>query len=396
MLSAELYRYWHVDFQNETIRIVCQDGQFFEEELESRFRTADSQIVSCTFDWEKWWVMSKTTKGDLIITEGFNPISPPPLKGRRSIYLDQNHWRTVSEALHDADRVKDSAERRAAQELIRLANDGAIVLPLSMGHMLETSGLYGDRRYEVGVAMVSLAGGWQIRHPLDVWKHEAELTIRSHLGLMQDAVLHPIVTEPGALFGSDATFGISNETPDKDKFLAMLTMPCVILDTLVDPERIPKDPITQWVDHHARITLQINAQNVSSHQRRRLARRRFWNENIAFFMSPYRRLTRSVDFPMFSDGELEDLLSVSPMVGLLCDLFVRRFTDSRSKWSSNDLIDIFYLSSAAAYTDYVCAEKRTGTQLRDAQRTFGRRETVHTKLDELVEAVRRESPAHER
>ena len=34
-----------------------------------------------------------------------------------------------------------------------------IVLPLSMGHMLETAGLHRDRRYEVGVAMAQLAGG---------------------------------------------------------------------------------------------------------------------------------------------------------------------------------------------------------------------------------------------
>ena len=61
--------------------------------------------------------------------------------------------------LHDPDRVNNPTERRAAQDLIRLATDGGIVLPLSMGHMLETAGLHTDRRYEVGVAMAQLAGG---------------------------------------------------------------------------------------------------------------------------------------------------------------------------------------------------------------------------------------------
>lgn len=159
MISTELYKYWHVDFQHETIRIVCQDGQIIEEKLESESRTRGSQIASSTFDWEKWWVMSMTTKGDLIITEGFNPESPPPLGGRPSIYLDQNRWRTVSDVLHDPSRVKSAAERRAAQDLIDLASDGRIVLPLSMGHMLETEGLYGERRYEVGLTMAKLAGG---------------------------------------------------------------------------------------------------------------------------------------------------------------------------------------------------------------------------------------------
>ena len=388
VISAELYKYWHVDFQNETIRIVCQNGQIIEEELESRFRTEGSQIASSTFDWEKWWVMSMTVKGDLIITEGFNPTSQPPFNGRPSIYLDQNRWRTVSDVLHDPTRVKDGAERRAAQDLIDLASDGRIVLPLSMGHMLETAGLFGERRYEVGLTMARLAGGWQIRHPLDIWKHEAEMTIRGHLRRLEGApVVHPVMTEPGALFGSDTTLGISDEMPDADKFLAMLTMPCVVLDALVDPERAPKHELADWVDHHLRITDQMHAQNVSKHQRRQLARRRYWNENIGFYMAVYQRLTRAADFPMFSDSELSELFSTSPMVGLLSELFVRRFIDHRTKWCRNDLLDTLHLSSAAAYADYVCAEVHTGTQLREAQRTMGRKETVFTKLDELVEAI---------
>jgi hypothetical protein len=389
VISTELYKYWHVDFQNETIRIVFQDGRIVEEELRSGSKTTGSQIASSTFDWEKWWVMSMTTKGDLIITEGFNPASPPPFNGRPSIYLDQNRWRTVSDVLHDPTRVKDAAERRAAQDLINFASDGRIVLPLSIGHMLETEGLFGERRYEVGLTMAKLAGGWQIRDPLDIWKHEAEVTIRGHLMLSEGApVVHPVSTEPGALFGSETTLGISDEMPDADKFLAMLTMPCVVLDTLVDPERAPKHQLAKWVDHHLRITKQMQAENISKHQRRRLARRRYWNENIAFYMAAYRRLTRATDFPMFSDSELDELLSLSPMVGLLSELFVRRFIDRKTKWCRNDLFDMLHLSSAAAYADYVCAEVHTGTQLRQAQRTMGREETVFTKLEELVEAVR--------
>lgn len=391
VISADRFKYWQVDFQNGTIRIICRDGQILEEELESRFRAKDSQIANSIFDWEKWWILSTTTRNDLIITEGYNPASAPPLKGRPSVYLDQNRWRTVADALHGPEQVKDPTERRAAQDLIRLATDGGIVLPLSMGHMLETAGLHSDRRYEMGVAMARLASGWQIRNPLDLWKHEVEVTIRGHLGRMESApVLHPIVTEPGALFGSDTSLGITDETPDMDKFMAMLTMPNVVLDTLIDPERTPKHPLKKWVDHHARITNQIYAESVPKTQRRRLARRRYWNENVGFYAGAYRRLTRSADFPTFSDGQLATLLSASPMVGLTSELFIRRFMDHQSKWRRNDLIDMFYLASAAAYANYVCAETHTGTQLRDAQRSLGRRETVFTTLDELVTALRRD------
>ena len=132
----------------------------------------------------------------------------------------------------------------------------------------------------------------------------------------------------------------------------------------------------------------MHAENISKRQRRQLAIRRYWNENIGFYMAAYQRLTRMTDFPMFSNRELDELFSSSPMVGLLSELFVRRFIDHRTTWSRNDLFDMLHLSSAAAYADYACAEVHTGTQLRQAQRTMGRKETVFTNLEDLVEAVR--------
>lgn len=389
VLSADRYKYWHVDYQNRSIRIICQDGQVLDKELEARYRPINSQVATSTFDWEKWWIWSTTTRNDLILTEGFNPASPPALNSRPSIYLDQNRWRTVADVLHEPARVTDISERRAAQDLIRLANDGGIVLPLSTGHLVEAAGLYGDRRYEVGVAMAHLSGGWQIRNPLDLWKHEVDLSFRGHLDLMENApVLHPIVTEPGALFGSDTSLGITDETPDVDKFMAMLTMPSVILDVLIDPERMPKNLVSKWVTHHAAITAQLHAEHLPKEQRRRLARRRYWNENIDYYTAAYRRLTNSTDFPTFSDVELARLFAESPMVGLVSELFIRRFIDHMSKWKRNDLVDMFHLSSAAGYADYVCAETLTGTQLRDAQRMLGRPETVFTTLSDLITAIR--------
>jgi len=390
VISADLYRYWHVDFKSGKIRIVCQDGRIFDDTLESKHQIRDSLVATSTFDWEKWWILSTTTKNDLIITEGFNPASAPSLNGRPSVYLDQNRWRTVSDVVHDPTRVENPDERRAAQDLIRLVTDGGIVLPMSTAHLIETAGLNGDRRYEIGVAMAQLAGGWQIRNPIDLWKHECEVSIRKYLGLTENApILHPVVTEPGAMFGKETSLGITEQTPEIDKFMAMLTMPSVILDVLIDPDRMPKDPLTKWVTHHAAITSQINAENLPKEQRRRLARRRYWNENIAFYTAAYRRLTSATDFPMFSDRELSHLFAESPMVGLVSELFIRRFTDHMTRWRRNDLIDLFHLASAAGYANYVCAENHTGTQLRDAQRTLGRPETVFTSLTDLVSAVRR-------
>ncbi|MEV6361345.1 hypothetical protein [Nocardia asteroides] len=387
--SADMFEYWHVDYQKGSIRVAYKDGEVLDRELEARYKPANSQVATSTFDWDNWWIWTTTTRNDLILTEGFNPASPPPLNGRPSVYLDQNKWRTVADVLHTPAGVENLSERHAAQHLIDLAKDGKIVLPLSTGHLIETAGLHGARRYEIGVAMAHLAGGWQIRNPLDLWRHEVDRSIRQCLDRSESVpALHPIVTEPGALFGRNSSLGITDQTPDQETFMAMLTMPMVILDMLIDPERIPKNPIEKWVTHHAAITAQIHAEHLPKEKRRRLARRRYWNENIGYYTTAYRRLTNSTDFPLLNDAELAKLFADSPMVGLMSELFIRRFIDHLSKWKRNDLIDIFHLSSAAGYANYVCAETYTGTQLRDAQRTLGRPETVFTTLNELVTTIR--------
>ncbi|MBE7195224.1 MAG: hypothetical protein INR66_22450 [Gordonia polyisoprenivorans] len=389
-LSSDQFKFWHLDFRTGGIRIVLQDGRVIEDELAAQHLPSQTRVATSTFDWENWWIWSTTTKDELILTEGFNPHSPPPLAGRSSVYLDQNRWRTVADTLRDPARVSARSEREAAEFLIDFAEDGGAVLPLSSGHLIETGGLDGERRHEIGVAMASLAHGWQLRNPLDLWRSEAEQSMREYLQIDPVAAPYPIVTEPGALFGRGTSLAVDTESADYQIFLAMLTMPCVLLDVLIDPERTEKNPVAKWVAHHEAITAQIHKENLPKDKRRRLARRRFWNENISLYTTALRRLTGSHDVPTVSDAELKKLLGRQPMTGLLSELFVRRFTDHKTRWRRNDLIDLFHLSSAAAYADYVCAETHTGTQLQEGQRNLGRPQTVFTTLNDLVTAMKQD------
>lgn len=136
-LSTDVFRSWHINYEEGTARIVLQDGRTFDSDLDPGTAAQNSQMATSTFDWEKWWIISTTTRGDLIITEGFNPNSPPHLGDQRTAYLDQNRWRTISDALHDPERIANPLERQAALDLIELANDAGVILPLSIGHMLE-------------------------------------------------------------------------------------------------------------------------------------------------------------------------------------------------------------------------------------------------------------------
>jgi hypothetical protein len=163
-----------------------------------------SEIALSIFDWEKWWVTSVTKRDHVIFAEAFSPATPDPLKDPPSVYLDQNHWSKVALATVAPDRVTSKLELEAAFELIRLVTDAGIVMPLSSAHMLETSSLYGDKRYEVGVAMAARSGGWQLRHPMTVWHQEASrILCRLYDREPSTKATLPVVTlDPNALLSS--------------------------------------------------------------------------------------------------------------------------------------------------------------------------------------------------
>lgn len=79
-----------------------------------------------------------------------------------------------------------------------------------------------------------------------------------------------------------------------------------------------------------------------------------------------------------------------PFVSNLSALFRLRHLDRQSRWKGNDLIDMTYLSCAAAYCDYVAAERHTGTQLRQIMQARGAAPNTFVTLTELVEALERD------
>lgn len=66
-----------------------------------------------------------------------------PTRGRPVVYLDQNQWSTLSKSLFAPQRVSDS-ERLAAVRLLRMAEAGEVILPLSSAHLPETGAWSND------------------------------------------------------------------------------------------------------------------------------------------------------------------------------------------------------------------------------------------------------------
>lgn len=108
-----------------------------------------------------------------------------PVKGRPSVYLDQNHRNTIAKTAVSPEAASER-DRVAAQRIIKLAYDVGIRLPPSSATMQETSALFGERRYEVGVAGAALSGGWQLRDPLELRRREFAAWIAERLTIDLD------------------------------------------------------------------------------------------------------------------------------------------------------------------------------------------------------------------
>lgn len=385
-LSADVFKYWVIDRRNEQYHVVLQNGETHIESMNLDVALRTSEIAKMVFDWEKWWNISITTRDHIIIAEAFSPYTVNPLQGRTTVYLDQNHWSTVALARVAPERVKNRAELEAAYELIRLVTDGGIVLPLSSGHMLETGGLYGDKRYDLGVAMASLSGGWQLRHPVSVWRQEAAVMFADVLGEERPSSLPVVTLDPNALL-SEGKRPADFDPCGEALFLYMMSSAAALVDMLLHPEKVERDEPTTWLAHQRNVTTEVSGLAGSTTAKRRLARRRFWEADLQAFFNGHHDLGTSQDLPHLDDQQLATNLASMPMVGYLSGLFTQRYLNATTVWKRNDLVDMLLLSCATGHADVVAAEAHTGTQLAQLQRTRGKPQTVFTTLHDTVEAM---------
>lgn len=387
-MSFENHLYWSVNYVRREVTVVLRDGTKHQRPLSDLDLPENRQIEATIFDHENWWIHTLTTRGDWIINLGYNAETGDAAPSVPTVYLDQNKWRLVAEALIAPQRPIDE-ERVAALELARLAFDGQVVLPISIGHLLETYGLYGDRRYEVGVTIARLTHGWQMRNPIDVWQYEAVAALSLHTGRELPpswAGRSIITTQPGAWDGHP-DFGLGRPLPPTiATLMQMLRDSAVLVDLLLDPEHLRTKKPEFWAAHHTGISKQIAKVPGGKEQRRRTARRRYWNENIGYYRAASKLLGLN-EVPLVSDKDLPGLLSSTPMVRYLSELFVVRFLNPQSRWVPNDLIDLLHLACAAGHCDFVVGEARTVSDLSQIQRSYGDEITVFRSLAEAVSAL---------
>lgn len=338
-------------------------------------------------------VQFETLSGDRIVGELPQLNDPAPRRGRPVIYLDQNHWSTLARAMHAPERVKSDAERQAALDLADLADNRLVILPMSAGHMSET-GKWGDgtARYELALTILQLSAGWQMRDPLDL--RRLELRSAFALRFKHYCLIPPRVftLEPGAMHGADRRgdrYEPPADFPPEAAFVVRaLTDLSGNFDALLDTEHIAIPPSSGWADRLQGFTNWLASEPRDPHRRRQ--------RTNAFFLSDFgMELPEEASRAGISPEQLSEwMLSHSdsdvkrlPSLGLFREVLREKILNSTTKWTSNDLTDMIYLSCASAYADHVVCERQMASQIVSALHRLDWTANVHRNLVELVSAL---------
>ncbi len=88
-----------------TMSVTLTNGRTVTETLRGNAFEPTSAIASSTYYPKSSQLRLRTIHGDDVRVDLSHPVDPAPLSDRRTIYLDQNHWSTLTNTIHDPDRV---------------------------------------------------------------------------------------------------------------------------------------------------------------------------------------------------------------------------------------------------------------------------------------------------
>ncbi|MET8564692.1 hypothetical protein ABZV75_30515 [Streptomyces flaveolus] len=290
-------------------------------------------------------LLAVTTKGDDIAFELPLRGEADQLDNRLVVYLDQNMWRPVSDAVRGQETVSEK-EKEAAAQLVEWVRDRRIVLPASAGHYYETTKWsLPDKRYDLGLTILQLSRGWQMRDPLQVRHEEIAAMFRRWRGEGSIARVSSVFTlAPNALHSPAR--GMTPYSPPSgfsvdDAFrLASLTSAAAYIDVMLDAEHVESGPDTGWVESNQRYSDWLDAQDWDSQQKRRSIdaflfhdlSRNFAEGAYEVGLSPHELQGWGANQPM-------QHLSALPATGLYREMVHNRHLNKKTRWRRNDLTD---------------------------------------------------------
>lgn len=381
-----------VDRDSETFVLARSDGKEARFPLKAPMFEPSSLLSRIAYPPTFEGLVAETCKGDSIVFElpGFGQAEQ--LDGRLAVYLDQNKWRLVSDVLQ-GQGGGGAADRAAARRLMGWLAERRIVLPLSAGHYYETTKWSdAEGRYCLGLSMLQLSGGWQLRDPLQVWRDELRLMFRERIE--SGGTVPPVVTLASNGVHSAVRGYVPSQPPadfsprEAFQYGALLSA-TTLIDLMLDSEAGERGPEAGWTAANQRFSDWLDTQDGDAQKKRKAI-------DAWLFRDLHKELAEESYAAGLTAVQLQEWGSVSrpvqgmsvlPAWGLYREMMHERHLNRGTKWNPNDVIDMVYLSCAAGYADFVVCERQMREPLARGINRLGRRTQVFRSLTEAVLAI---------
>lgn len=331
-----------------------------------------------------------TTLGDQIALPVVSRAEPAAIGNRPVVYLDQNQWSSLA-SVEFGSALTGEEDDRAARQLIALAADNKVIVPVSSGHCVETTEWFdNERRYRLGLTLMRLSAAWQVRHPLDVERDEILASLKTFLG---GAHVPPAVisADPDTLTLEQErrVFRPGVDLPDEYRraFEALLHL-SVTFDLLTDGTPIDRERSATWREAQQTFSDHLDSLDATRAQTRK--------SMLAFFAKDMSHAISNAaaaveisqdDFKDWLENQFVVDLPKMPYLGLRFEFLVGKHSNRGARWHDNDLIDMMYLCLAGAYADLVVCESSAASHIRQAQKRLGRPETAVSKFPAAVKLL---------
>ncbi|SRR6266487_964518 len=312
-------------------------------------------------------------------------ISPP------IVYLDQCHWITLARAQFARNKIFSSDELAAADSILKAAKDGLIRLPLSGAHVVETAKAgNGKRRHQLADTMLSAYDGWHMNNPVIVRGEElARALVQQNASLDRDQVFNQ---RPGTPFGvdmpdvcNDQTLPLHVQRLVEDLSWRWAWADTLRSDTYEDLEwTAASEAIQGWARTHQDLSTYLMEHPANRNLRVVAASQTFADleQEIAATIVRVGLSVGELQKRLHADNLVEFFLQL-PFVGRVMEITHIRLRNPQDAWVENDLIDLLFLSCAAAYADFVVAERKSTHMLRQAAHQTSSGAAVSATLREL-------------
>jgi len=382
-----------VTIDGSTVTFIMTDGRVARMTVKTPPFPPDGPIGKATLYPSLNALALETIRGELIGVELPAEGCFAPMRNRPVVYLDQKDWSSLAKLRYAPARVRPAEERAAAEQIADMANRHRIILPMSAGHMSETCQWPADQeRYQLGLTIVQLSGGWQMRDPLDIRARELQQKLRTRFQRQPLPLLEVFTLEPNAIHVGrgaqripDRSSSIEEQIEFATEALASVT---ASIATMLDAESVESNPVPGWVQQAQEFTRWLADRQYSREQKRKLIDGFFISDARLEIASEARAAGITTDeLGNWLQKSSRDDIKSMPCLGLFREVLRQKHLNPGTSWEANDLIDMMYLTCASGYADYVVGERSLVSQIKPALRRLGRPINVYSSLRDLISAL---------